>query len=116
MLDFIKQLDFNKVLTWNGIKSIFQGCAEHIQIKAQKSTELVMSVYKHRRPICANCDLGKNGRYCDSTQRGTAITDFKYGSEQRYAGRQYKGCSCDLNCKTANLHESCPLGKWLAVQ
>lgn len=107
-------IDWGSVLTTRGLVSIISGCASHIINKAGLQTELVASVIKYRLDmVCASCDINNDGQ-CDPTRTGSVIVDFLYhGTEERKKGDIKTGCGCNLMCKTANLSEQCPLGKWL---
>ena len=97
------------------LKNIVDGCGNLATIRLfhnyNKELQLISKV---RLEICRDCKLFNNGT-CDSNLEAPAVIDFKYYNEDRTKDKLYTGCSCNLNCKTLVIDESCPLGKWLSI-
>ncbi len=110
-------INWKDVLTPRGLLSIVEGCTEAIKQKAGIENEFVKSAMQYRLDfICAHCDLNTDGQ-CDPTKTGTVVQDFTYHrSIERKQGELVNGCGCALKCKTANVKEECPLGKWLSAE
>lgn len=68
-------------------------------------------VADERIGICASCEV-RGRRYCSKKKSGKAVKDLIYDEEQRFKGKVYSGCGCDLTAKTLVSDEMCPLGKW----
>ena len=93
------------------LKNIVEGCANLATIKLfhnyNKELQLIRKV---RLEVCNNCNLFKNNN-CNSELEEVALVDFKYHHEDRLKGNIYRGCGCNLDCKTLVTNEACPLGK-----
>ena len=97
------------------LKNIIEGCGNLATIKLFPNYKKELQIIrKIRLEICNTCNLFKNDS-CNSELEEVALIDFKYHHEDRLKGKTYKGCNCNMQCKTLVLNETCPLGKWLSI-
>jgi hypothetical protein len=87
----------------------------HFLLETLKLRFVGKPISAERRSICETCPI-KDGEFCSSSTKGTAVKNLEYDGEQRILGNQYPGCGCIIKWKTSLINEKCPLGKWDKAQ
>lgn len=93
------------------ISEILDGWANSIKDKFGILNPTIKSLSEKRLLICNSCTVRMHNR-CSGDNSDFAVCDFTYRGVQRYKGKVYNGCGCNVVKKSMSPKSQCPLGKF----